>query len=253
MKKGTSLCVYSPKGGTGKTILAMNLAGICSLKEKKVLLIDLDLFNGGLSLLVDEDIKNKNIFKLSEDVSNNSFKDMNNYIIKYNKYIDFLCAPKDPRDAVKINMKFISSLIDKMEYSYDLVIVDTSSYLDKINVNVLNESDNILLVVTNDLMSIKNTKNMVTIFKETNVDYFKVILNESVDNIDKYFTSKEIKNIIGANVDYLLDDTFYIKDLTSYIFNRKIPVLDKNIFDNYKKEIKKLNNILDDIFSKEVL
>lgn len=251
-KKGRSLCIYSPKGGTGKTILAMNLAGVASLKNKKVLLIDLDLFNGGISLLVKEDIINKNIFKLSDDVTNNRYKEMQNYIISYNENIDILCSPKDPRDAVKINAKFVSSLIDKMEYSYDLVIIDTSSYLDKINVNVLNESDNLLLIVTNDLMSIKNTKNIVTVFKDTGVEYFKVLLNESVDNIDKYFNAKEIKNIIGANIDYLLDDTFYIKNLTSYIYNRKIPVLDKNIFDNYKKEIKKLDNIISDIFSKEM-
>ena len=221
-KKGRSLCVYSPKGGVGKTILTMNLAGIAAVLGKKTLIIDLDLFNGGMALLTKEDIVNKNIFKLNSDVENGIINEMSNYIIAYKKNIDILCAPKDPRDAIKVDPKFIGSLIDKMEYSYDLVLIDTSSYLDKVNLNALNESDNILLVMTNDLLSIKNTKNIVTVFKDTNVDNYKILLNEGIDNIDTYFSYKDIKRIIGTNIDYSIEKTFFIKELTSYIYNRDI-------------------------------
>lgn len=250
-KKGRSLCVYSPKGGVGKTILTMNLAGIAAVLGKKTLIIDLDLFNGGMALLTKEDIVNKNIFKLNSDVENGIINEMSNYIISYKKNIDILCAPKDPRDAIKVDPKFIGSLIDKMEYSYDLVLIDTSSYLDKVNLNALNESDNILLVMTNDLLSIKNTKNIVTVFKDTNVDNYKILLNEGIDNIDTYFSYKDIKRIIGTNIDYSIEKTFFIKELTSYIYNREIPVLNKNIFANYKKEIAKLENVINDLFKEE--
>jgi len=250
-KKGRSLCVYSPKGGVGKTILTMNLAGISAVLGKKTLIIDLDLFNGGMALLTKEDIVNKNIFKLNSDVENGIINEMSNYIIKYKKNIDILCAPKDPRDAIKVNPKFIGSLIDKMEYSYDLVLIDTSSYLDKVNLNALNESDNILLVMTNDLLSIKNTKNIITVFKDTNVENYKVLLNEGIDNIDTYFSYKDIKRIIGTNIDYSIEKTFFIKELTSYIYNREIPVLNKNIFANYKKEIAKLENVINDLFKED--
>lgn len=250
-KKGRSLCVYSPKGGVGKTILTMNLAGIAAVLGKKTLIIDLDLFNGGMALLTKEDIVNKNIFKLNSDVENGIINEMSNYIITYKKNIDILCAPKDPRDAIKVDPKFIGSLIDKMEYSYDLVLIDTSSYLDKVNLNALNESDNILLVMTNDLLSIKNTKNIVTVFKDTNVDNYKILLNEGIDNIDTYFSYKDIKRIIGTNIDYSIEKTFFIKELTSYIYNREIPVLNKNIFANYKKEIAKLENVINDLFKEE--
>ena len=250
-KKGRSLCVYSPKGGVGKTILTMNLAGIAAVLGKKTLIIDLDLFNGGMALLTKEDIVNKNIFKLNSDVENGIINEMSNYIIAYKKNIDILCAPKDPRDAIKVDPKFIGSLIDKMEYSYDLVLIDTSSSLDKVNLNALNESDNILLVMTNDLLSIKNTKNIVTVFKDTNVDNYKILLNEGIDNIDTYFSYKDIKRIIGTNIDYSIEKTFFIKELTSYIYNREIPVLNKNIFANYKKEIAKLENVINDLYKEE--
>ena len=216
-KKGRSICIYSPKGGVGKTILTMNLAGIFSIKDKRVLIMDLDLFNGGISLLTKKDISNRNIFRLNEDKKNGVFNSIEDYVIRYNNNIDLLCAPKDPRDAVKILPSNVGKLIDEMEYMYDYVLIDTSSYLDKINLNVLDEADRILLITTNDLMSIKNIKNIVTIFKDSLVENFRIILNESVDNVDKYFDNKDIRRIIGANIDYKIDSTFFIYIIEKYL------------------------------------
>ena len=56
MKNKKSIIIFSPKGGVGKTILTMNLGGILSNLNKKVLLIDLDVFNGGLGLLINKDL-----------------------------------------------------------------------------------------------------------------------------------------------------------------------------------------------------
>ena len=35
MTKAKSICFYSPKGGVGKTVLAMNVAGLLSMKKKR--------------------------------------------------------------------------------------------------------------------------------------------------------------------------------------------------------------------------
>ena len=45
--KGTSICVFSAKGGVGKTITTLNLAGIFEVLNKRVLIIDFDLSGGG--------------------------------------------------------------------------------------------------------------------------------------------------------------------------------------------------------------
>ena len=52
LRKGKVVCITSGKGGGGKTILTANLAGIIESLNKKVLLIDLDLTNGGLALIL---------------------------------------------------------------------------------------------------------------------------------------------------------------------------------------------------------
>ena len=42
-KKGKSLCLFSAKGGVGKTVTTCNLAGIFEQLKKKVLIMDMDL------------------------------------------------------------------------------------------------------------------------------------------------------------------------------------------------------------------
>ena len=44
--KGISIVVASAKGGVGKTITTLNLAGIFEVLQKKVLIIDFDLSGG---------------------------------------------------------------------------------------------------------------------------------------------------------------------------------------------------------------
>ena len=52
MKKEAAkiITIFSCKGGVGKTTLTLNLAGIYSLMDKKVLIMDLDLNSGGIAL-----------------------------------------------------------------------------------------------------------------------------------------------------------------------------------------------------------
>ena len=54
---GKTLCIYSPKGGVGKSILSLNLAGIASKMNYKVLLLDFAVHTGVLNLIINEEIK----------------------------------------------------------------------------------------------------------------------------------------------------------------------------------------------------
>ena len=56
-KKAVSICITSAKGGVGKTTTTLNLAGIYEVLEKKVLIIDLDVTNGGIALSLNKPYK----------------------------------------------------------------------------------------------------------------------------------------------------------------------------------------------------
>ena len=193
--KGISVCITSAKGGVGKTVTTLNLAGLYEQLEKKVLIIDFDLASGGISVALNMDI-NKSIYNLVDDYINNRYKEFKNYVASYDNYIDVLASPKDPRQAGKIDSKYVELILDKAVNNYDVVLIDTSHVLNDLNVSIMDLVDKLLFLVTNDPLDLKNMRSLMTILKDVNYKNFKVILNESVAPFKKYFSLYDIKNII---------------------------------------------------------
>ena len=119
---GKVIVVSSVKGGVGKTTTVLNLAGIYSLSGKKVLIIDLDLCAGGVATLLNIDNK-KDIYMLVDGIANNRFTELSDYVISYNNNIDILSSPIDPRNANKIQSKYIPTILNIAKYQYDVVLI----------------------------------------------------------------------------------------------------------------------------------
>lgn len=243
------ITIASVKGGTGKTTTALNLAGTYSLMEKKVLILDFDLFSGGIALALNVEIE-KDIYKLAYDMSVNEYKNINDYILKYNEFIDIIPAPKDPRYASKIEKKYISSIIKKVKPKYDVIIVDTNHYLDATNLILFDKSDTILYILNNNPIDIKNLKSMITIHKDMERENYLVVLNESNTKLNDMFNNYDIKNIIKNNIDYVIPRTFYNKNINRYVLNGKIMILEKGIRTFNKKTINVFNKMAIDLLER---
>ena len=81
--KSKIICITSTKGGVGKTVMTLNIAGILANQNKKVLIVDLDLSNNGIAFALS--IKgDKDIYKIYRDIKNNQYLDFGDYVINYN-------------------------------------------------------------------------------------------------------------------------------------------------------------------------
>lgn len=241
-KAAKIISIFSCKGGVGKTTTAINLAGIYSLMDKKVLIMDLDLNSGGVALSLNVSV-DKTIFNAVDDISNNRFEDISNYISKYNDKIDVLPAPKDPRNALKIDSKYANLIITSCIYKYDVIIIDTAHNLNPIMLSALDKSDSTVFLVTNDPVDLKNSRSMIAIFEDTEKDNYKVVFNSSKDTGKDYFSLFDVKNIIKHNVDYTIDRSFYIKDIDKYVMDGEILTLNKKIRSQKKNDIIKLTKL----------
>ena len=248
--KGISICVSSAKGGVGKTITTLNLAGILEILNKKVLIIDFDLTGGGISAALNLQSQ-KSVYTLVDDYNNNRYKDFKNYVSSYDSYIDVLASPKDPRQASKIDAKYVELILDKAVFNYDVVLIDTNHNLNEFNILTLDLVDNLLFIVTNDPLDLKNMRSLISILKDVNFDNFKVILNESVMPFKKYFGLYDIKNIIKANIDYVISKDFYIKNIDNFIMNGKIVTLDSKVSTVFAKDYTTLMQIITDMYKEE--
>ena len=242
--RGKILTLFGVKGGIGKSILTMSLAGVASNKSLKVLIIDMDIYGGSIALALNKPVS-KTIYNFFDDYTNNRYKDINDYIIKYNDNISFISSPKDPRKSNKINIECLEMLVDKVKFNYDLVLIDMSHIINELNLSILDKSDEILLVTTNDLFDIKNMKNLISVFKDLDKDNYRLLLNNGIRYDRDYFNLYDIKDIVKANIDYIISNKFYIKDIDNYLIDGNIITLDKKNINT--SDYKVLSQIIDDI------
>lgn len=247
---GKVISITSVKGGVGKTTTLLNLAGIYYRQKKKVLIIDLDLFSGGIAVSLD--IKNKkDIFTLMDSISNNRFTSLSDYVTTYNNGIDVISSPKDPRQALKIEGKYIPIIFDIAKREYDVILVDTNHVLDEVNLTILDYSYMSLFIISNDLTDLKNMKSIVSIFKDAGKSNYLICLNNSKDNSRSYLSLFDIKNIIKKNVNYTISKNFYIKNIDKYILDGEILTLNKNINRFHSNDINNLAKLATDLIDEK--
>lgn len=246
LNKAKVFTITSVKGGVGKTTTVLNLAGIYSRLGKRVLIIDLDLYSGDIAstLGVNHD---KDIYNLFEDMNNNKFTNLEDYMVTYDEQIKVLSAPKDPRFARKINSKILNLILYKASMKFDVILIDTNHILTDINLFALDFSDQILYIINNDSMNLKNMKTIVSILNDMNKNNYKIILNESNNKDKKYYNKYDIKNIINKNVNYIIPSSFFIKNIDKHIIEGNILTLNDNIYKKYKAAMKIYNMIVSDI------
>ena len=240
-KKGKIITVTSTKGGVGKTIFALNLAGVYSNLGYKTLVIDLDLYGGAVSTYLNS-TNDHTIYNLILDLNNNKYKRLEDYLYTYNENIDILSAPKDPRNAKKIDPKYIPVVLNNALYKYDVILIDTSHNLNDVNILALDNSDYILYIFTNDTFDLKNTKSFISIMKDVGYNNYYMILNNSILN-KNYYSLYDIRNLLGTNIDFTISKSMHIKNIDKYLLEGQILILNKNLLFTDKNESKKLNSI----------
>lgn len=226
--KGEVVAITSSKGGVGKTIFASNLLGVYETLKKKVLLIDMDLSCGGISVLLNL-LKTKTIYNLADDMLNNRFKNYDDYVYHYSDYVDIIPSCKDPRQGNKIDTKIIEQIIAVYKNYYEIVLLDTTHVPTSTTITALDFSDKILFMITDNPLDLKNSANMLSILKKAKEDNVMVILNNSYRNEKSYFSKFDIKSVIKYNIDFILPNTMFITNINKYIMDGKILVLNNKL------------------------
>jgi pilus assembly protein CpaE len=155
---GKLLLIYSPKGGTGCTTLAVNLAiALAQTTSKKVALVDASLQFGdadvllnlqGTQTIVDA---TKRIDELDSDL-------LSVLMSTHPSGIKVLAAPLSPVDSDTIGPEAYKEVLRRLQKAFDYVILDTWSYLDDTVLAAIDLAERVLIVMTPEIPSIKGTK-----------------------------------------------------------------------------------------------
>ena len=247
-KMGKSLVVSSVKGGVGKTVTVLNLAGICELLGKKTLIIDFDIYTGNIALTLNTKFISS-MYNLTQDIANNNYQKLENYVVKYDNFIDILPAPKDPRASLKINLAYIETIVDLARSNYDIVLIDTTHILNELNIRLFDKTDSLLLLMENDPQDVRNMKALLKVLNNSKNKKYQIMLNNSTNPYKNYFSTYDLETIIDHKIKYRISNHFFIKNIDDFIMNGEIVTLNKRMSNLFNKEFSQYTDVIASLFS----
>ena len=156
--RGRVITVFSPKGGTGKTVVSTNLAASLSKREKKrTLLLDLDLQFGDSAIVLGIEPE-KTIYDLVVAPGELDAEKVAGYVSRHPSGLDVLAAPLRPEDAELVTEAKIIALLEVVRSSYDAVVVDTSPFFHGPMLATLDRTDELLVLCGLDVPTLKNVR-----------------------------------------------------------------------------------------------
>jgi len=155
---GRVIMVYSPKGGTGVTTLATNLAITLHNDETRAALVDGNLQFGDVSVFLNEQGKNT-ILDLAPRADELDLDVIDGVLLKHAASgIRVLAAPAKPEHADHVSAEQFGKLVKYLRQVYAYVVVDTAHILNDVTLAALDVSDVVVLVCTQDIPAIKNVR-----------------------------------------------------------------------------------------------
>src|SRR5215831_10738913 len=155
---GRIVTVFSPKGGTGKTAIAINLAtALAKHESKRTLLLDLDLQFGDAAIMLGLQPE-KTIYDLVVAPGELDPEKLAGYTTRHPSGLDILPAPLRPEDAELVTEGKIGRLLEVARTSYDVIVVDTSPFFHGPMLATLDQTDELLLVCGLDVPTLKNVR-----------------------------------------------------------------------------------------------
>jgi len=157
-ESGKVVTVFSPKGGSGKTVLATNLAAAAARAGVKTLLIDLDLQFGDSALTLAV-VARATISDLAASPGAIDVEKLNAFISTDPKTgLDLLAAPRRPEDADAVGQNELAAVLQAARSAYSAVVIDTGPLFDGAMLAALDHTDQLLLVCNPEVTSLKNVR-----------------------------------------------------------------------------------------------
>ena len=199
-RHGKIVTVFSPKGGTGKTVTATNLAASCAKYEgRKTLLVDLDLQFGDAAIMLGVEPE-KTIYDLVVAPGELDTEKLAGYTTKHACGLEVLPAPLRPEDAELVTEAKLGRLLEVARESFDVIVVDTSPFFHGPMLATLDRTDELLLLCSLDVPTLKNlrlalqTLDLLSFPKQR----VRIVLNRSNSKVG--MKPNEVEGALGMKV-----------------------------------------------------
>jgi pilus assembly protein CpaE len=201
-RHGRIITVFSPKGGTGKTVTATNLAAAFAKHEKRrTLLLDLDLQFGDAAIMLGLEPE-KTIYDLVTAPGELDSEKLAGYVTTHTCGLDILPAPLRPEDAELVTETKLTRLLEVARESYDVIVVDTSPFFHGPMLATLDRTDELLMLCGLDVPTLKNVRlSMQTLeLLSFPAERIRFILNRANSKVG--MSKKDVEGALNVKIRY---------------------------------------------------
>jgi pilus assembly protein CpaE len=198
-RRGKVVALFGAKGGTGKTMVATNLAVLCAEAKVSTALFDARCKFGDCSAFLGlrPDRTLGDIAAVPGQLDDGV---LGRVLATHPSGLKVLCAPNDPLHADNINPDLVGRVLDGLRRSFDLIFVDTGPSLDPWTLTVLQECDLAYLVTSLELPAVKDAKLGLAVLDRLHADGAKVriVLNRADSKVG--FPREEVAKALQCPV-----------------------------------------------------
>lgn len=163
--QGRIITTFSPKGGVGCTVLAVNLAvALHEMTKKRVALVDYSLQFGTVSTLLNI----QSIHNLAELVPHYEGIDatiLGDVMVRHPSGIQVLLPPATLDQVEVVTTESLVGILEGLRNHFDYVIVDSWHAVEDATLAIMEMSDTVLLVTTPEVPALYTTRRFLDMIK----------------------------------------------------------------------------------------
>jgi pilus assembly protein CpaE len=225
-EEGQVVAVFSPKGGVGRTTIAVNLAvAAASEMGKKVTLVDASFQFGDVAVLLNLNPKDKSMAELVPQLDEGHDPDsVEAFTQTHSSGIHVLLAPPSPEMAELITPAGVKHVIEILRQHSELVVIDCAAWFNDTLLGILDMADVVLTVLTLEITSIKNIRLFLEVAEQLGYSHkIRLVLNRADTTLG--IRVADVEHSIGRKVDHTI-----VSDgrAVVYALNRGVPFVLSN-------------------------
>jgi len=225
VKPKNTFTVFSPKGGTGCTSVAVNLAvGLRQIIKESLLLLDGKHLFGHVAMMLNLRTANS----ITDLISHAGMLDqqlINQVVVDHVSGVKVLPNPSVIAEAQGIRPEDLFKVITELQSTFSVIIIDGGNYLNENTVTYMDASERVILVVNPNLASIRDTRQFMEVARSLSYPPEKImlVLNNTGHKPDIH--KDEVEKILKASMvcEIPSDESFAINSI-----NEGVPMIIKN-------------------------
>jgi pilus assembly protein CpaE len=205
-QNGKIVTVFSPKGGTGVTTIAVNLAIALQDNDKTVAIVDSSMQFGDVAILLNE-MGKFSVLDLMPRIYELDTKVIEDVMILHKSSgLRVLKAPVRPELAEQVTGSNLTKVLEMMREMFSYIIINTSNFISDPVLAALDAGDVVVLVCNQEVVGIKSARAFLDLWDGfgLNKDRILVAINRySKQNvISKEKLSESLKHPVAITIPF---------------------------------------------------